>query len=59
MSLFCFSVLEDDIPGDLVTLEYIAVTLTLSHMCRGAVEISLQSPAGTHSTLVTTRRNDE
>lgn len=47
------------LPPNLSTLEYVAVTTTLEHRCRGALEISLQSPTGTWSKLASSRKYDK
>ena len=46
-------------PSLLNTLEYVALTVTLTHKRRGDLRISLLSPNSTYSTLSTTRKNDE
>ena len=46
------------LPLGLTTLEHVAMTITLDHTFRGAIEISLKSPQGTLSKLATTRKHD-
>ena len=47
------TVTRADIPDGLVTLEYVAVTIRVAHVCRGSLEVTLTSPTPTHSTLIT------
>ena len=46
------------LPPHLSTLEYVGVTVWLAHTCRGALEISLQSPTLTWTTLASSRKHD-
>ena len=52
------TVTRADTPDGLVTLEYVAVTIRVAHVCRGSLEVTLTSPTPTHSTLITPRRYD-
>lgn len=57
LKLYSVSLLS--LPPNLSTLEYVALTMTLEHQCRGALEISLQSPTGTWSKLASSRKHDK
>jgi proprotein convertase subtilisin/kexin type 7 len=52
------NVTRDELPVDLLTLEYVTVTLSISHSYRGLLHIYLLSPHGTNSTLATHRKQD-
>ena len=64
-SFFFTAVREKNGGGDGVnvasvnSLEYVAMTITLHHVRRGALEISLTSPNRTYCTLSTPRPNDK
>ena len=49
---------DKEAPILLNTLEYVAMTISMRHVRRGAVEISLMSPKGTSCKLSTLRPKD-
>lgn len=56
---FVHTVSSSSLPLHLSTLEYVAVTLWLEHNCRGILNISLQSPTLTWTTLASPRKHDQ